>query len=355
MADTDKTEPATGHKRSEARDRGQVLKSIEVNTAVVLLGGFAALRVLVRPIYQNLSNLMRESFTEMATFSFTEGDITRLALKLLYQTGLMLLPLMGLIALAAIVASFLQVGFVRSFYVVRPHFYRINPFRGFTRFFSYRIFIDLIKSSVKVLIAGGIAYFILKGALKEIMLTIDMSPDQTVRMASAMVYQVGMRLGLAFVVLAACDYYYQKFEYEKSLKMTRQEVKEEFIRYEGRPEVKSRVKTVQRQIAMRRMMQEVPKADVVITNPTHLAIAIKYNPKEMPAPKVVAKGARLIAERIKTLAKEHNIPVVENKPLARMLFKAVDIGQVIPLNLYQAVADILAYLWRMGKLKTKLA
>lgn len=355
MSDTEKTEPATGHKRSEARNRGQVLKSMEINTAVVLLGGFVALRLLVRPMYQNLNTIMRESFSGLATFSFTEGDITHLALKLLLSLGKMLLPFMAIIALAAIVASMLQVGFVRSLYVVRPHFYRINPIRGFTRFFSYRSLIELVKSTLKVFIAGAIAYLILKGALKEIMLTIDMSPDQVVRMASIMVYKVGMQLGLSFMGLAACDYYYQKFEYEKSLKMTRQEVKEEFIRYEGRPEVKSRIKTVQRQIAMRRMMQDVPKADVVITNPTHLAIAIKYNPREMTAPKVVAKGARLVAERIKAIAKEHNVPVIENKPLARMLFKAVDIGQMIPLNLYQAVADILAYLWRMGKLKTKLA
>lgn len=355
MADAERTEPATSHRRREARDKGQVLKSIEVTTVGVLLGSFISLRFFSKFTFEQMERLMQTSFGQLGTMRFTEGEIIRYGIQLLFNLGVMVLPIIILIALSSIVVNVLQVGFLRSWEVARPQLARINPVKGAKRLISPRMLAELIKSILKITVASAVAFISIRGELLKIMQSMDMTPLETVGLAASLTYGIGMRLGLSLGVLACIDYFYQRWEHEKSLRMTRQEVKEEFIRYEGRPEVRQRVRNIQRQMATRRMMLDVPKADVVITNPTHLAVAIKYNPKEMSAPKVVAKGARLIAQRIKAIAQENNVPVIENKPLARMLFKMVDIGQMIPLNLYQAVADVLAYLWRLGKLRGKIA
>jgi len=180
-----------------------------------------------------------------------------------------------------------------------------------------------------------------------------MSPDQSIYFVGKIIFSLILKISISLGSLAILDYIYQRWEYEKSLRMTREELKEELIRYEGRPEVRQRIRAMQRQLTQRRMMQEVKRADVVVTNPTRLAVALRYEPKEASAPRVVAKGARLIAEKIIEIAKENGIPVIENKPLARALFKLVEIGAVIPMSLYGAVAEVLAYIYRIGKAKRK--
>jgi flagellar biosynthesis protein FlhB len=354
MADPDKTERASPHKRQEARKKGQVAKSVEVNTAFMLFSAFLSLKFMSKGIFEHLQLFMRDTLVHMQSFDFSEGGLTTYFYKLVAIFGQTILPFMLMITLAVIVANILQVGFSPSLGVLSPQLSRLNPVAGMKRFFGGpRVITELLKSILKITVTSLVVFSAIKGQIEQIFLTADMEPVMSVKLVSIIVYRIGMRLSMTLAVLAALDYFYQKWEYEKSLRMTKQEVKDEVIRYEGRPEVKSRIRTVQRQVAMRRMMQEVPKADVVITNPTHLAIALQYNPSEMVAPKLLAKGARLVAERIKEIAREHNIPVIENKPLAQMLFKTVEIGDMIPLSLYQAVADLLAYVWKTGKFKKR--
>lgn len=351
MAETERTEPATPHRRREARERGQVAKSPEINTAFVLLVGFLTLRYLSAYIFKGLESLMKTSFLNLHTIELSSANVLFYGYRVILWFMFIVLPFTLIILIAAAVANLLQVGFLHSWQVIRPQLTRINPITGIKRFFSYRIIIELFKSSLKILLVGWIAYLVIRSEFISLILTADKSPLENVRVFSSLVFRIGLRIGLALLVLALIDYFYQRWEYEKSLRMSREELKEELIRHEGRPEVRQRIRFLQRRFALRRMMLEVPKAEVVVTNPTRLAIALQYNPKEMTAPKVIAKGARLIAERIIEIARKYNVPVVENKALAQTLFKQVEVGRFIPLALYQVVAEVLAYLWRIGKAK----
>ncbi len=351
MPDTERTEPATPHRRREAREKGQVAKSIELNSAVVLTSSFLALRFLSLYIFNRLEMVMRYSFSNMAKLSLNSQELFKYNLEMAFYFGLMVLPFVLIVAVFAFFSNLIQVGFLHSWQILKPQISRINPMTGLKRIFSYRIFIELIRAILKICIASGVAYLVIKNQINKIIWTVDIPVIGNFKFISSVVLEIGLKISLAFLGLALIDYLYQRWEYEKSLRMTRQELKDELIRHEGRPEIKARIRSIQRRFAMRRMMQEVPKAEVIITNPTSLAIALHYTPKQMSAPVVVAKGARLIAEKIVQIAKEHNVPIVENKPLARLLFKKVDIGQIVPLGLYQTVAEVLAYLWRIGKIK----
>jgi flagellar biosynthetic protein FlhB len=214
--------------------------------------------------------------------------------------------------------------------------------------------IELLKNIIKILIVGFVAYSSLSGLMEESISLMDSDVAAILGYMTHAGLVVGFKVSLAFLVLAAADYGYQRFEFERELRMTKQEVKEEMKSQEGDPLIKSRIRSVQRQIAYKRMMQEVPKADVVITNPTHLAIAIKYEVGKMTAPKVIAKGADLIAQRIKHIAQEHGIPMIEDRPLAQSLYKTVDVGEEIPEKLFQAVAQVLAYIYRLKKMIPQL-
>ena len=220
------------------------------------------------------------------------------------------------------------------------------------KFVSLRSLIELIKSFLKILYIGVIAWFVLRGELDSLPALIDMSVGQILGFIGMTSLKVMFYVSLAMAVLAAVDFAYQRWQHHKDLMMTKQEVKDEYKQAEGDPKVKGRIRQMQRQMASRRMMAAVPNADVVITNPTHLAIAIQYNAEEMFAPQIVAKGAGLVAERIKAIALEHDVPVVENKPLARTLFKSTEVGDAVPAELYRAVAEVLAYVYRLkGKAK----
>jgi len=349
MADIGKEFPATPHRKREARQKGQVAKSIEVNTAIVLFVGFMAFRLFLPPIVEEIQKTTSYCFTHLTPADFTIQSVWRYSLEFILRISMMILPLLAVICLASITSGLFQVGFLHTWKPLKPQLSRLNPVNGVKRLFSYRVLVELLKSFIKMLITGGVAYTVIKGDIDKLMLSIDMTPQQSSMIVGDIAFSVVIKISLSLIGLGIVDYIYQKYEYNKSLRMSRQEVKDEMVRYEGRPEVKQRIRVIQRQMAMRRMMQDVPKADVVIRNPTHYAIALRYNPKESAAPVVVAKGARLIAEKIIKIAKENNVPVVENRPLARMLYKMVDVGQGIPLALYQAIADILAYVWKSGK------
>jgi flagellar biosynthetic protein FlhB len=273
------------------------------------------------------------------------NNIQSLAVGWVYDFFILIAPLLLTVLVAGLLANFVQVGFLFSAEAIAPKLSKIDPFKGFQRLFSMKSFAELTKNIVKLCIVSYIAYVTVKGELDGLPSLMDRSiGDITVYMGEVS-FKIILRTCWVLVVLAVLDYVYQRWEYEKGLKMSRQEIKDEFRQTEGDPLIKARIKRIQREMARKRMMARVPKADVVITNPDHIAVALKYDQSKMFAPIVVAKGAGFLAEKIRELARQNNVPVVENKPLAQVLYKMVKVEEVIPENLYRAVAEILAYVY----------
>ncbi|MDY6986481.1 MAG: flagellar biosynthesis protein FlhB [Thermodesulfobacteriota bacterium] len=345
--DGDKTEPATPKRREEARKKGQIAQSREISSALVLLGALSVLFFTGSHMFQGLSALMRSVFQDVATLSLEEHSLIFFVFQVLYHMLVILMPLMIVTVVAGIGSNLLQVGFLLTAKPLMPKFSMLNPVSGMKRLFSLRALAELAKSFLKITLVGAIAYVMLSNDIDQIPSLMHMDIADIVRFFARVSFRIALFTSLAMIALAALDYAFQRWQHEKSLRMTKQEVKDELKQREGDPTVKSRIRSVQLEMARRRMMASVPEADVVVTNPTSLAIALKYDPSDMMAPKAVAKGAGFIAERIKEIARKHRVPVIEHKPLARALFKSVEIGGMIPASLYQAVAEILAYVYRL--------
>lgn len=347
----ERTEQATPRRRDEARQKGQIAKSVEINSAAVMLAAFWLLRLMGSHFYDGLTTVMRRSFAHLPGIDMTieelQGGALATGLAMIWTIAPFVLPLV----LVGVVANVAQVGWLFSGKTLQPDFNKINPANGFKRLFSLRGLVDLLKSLLKVVIVGFIIYITLRDNYPTIISTSRMQLASGVSMLAQLAIEIGFRVAMVMVVIAAIDYAYQRYEHEKSLRMTKQEVKEEMKQQEN-PQLKSRIRARQRQLAMSRMMAAIPQADVVITNPTHFAVVLRYQQGKMAAPQVVAKGQRLVAQRIKEKAREHNIPLVENKPLARTLFKMVEVGQAVPTELYQAVAEVLAFVYRLKSLKS---
>ncbi len=344
----EKTEEATPKRKEEARKKGQVAKSTEISSAFIILAAFLALKMLGPYIYFEITAYMRTMFTNLSTADFTITTVYALFLGFCIVFVKAMLPLMLVVLTISLAVNFLQVGFVLSFEPLMPQLDRINPIAGFQRLFSLRSIVEAVKSLFKIAIIG---YFVYRFIMRETALVpqlIGADLTDSLRYSSGLVADLALQIGAVILVLAAMDYFYQWWEYNKSLRMSKQEVKEEFKQTEGNPQIKGKIRERQRAMAMRRMMQEVPKATAVITNPTHFAVAIRYD-KTMTAPEVVAKGQDFLAERIKQVARENRVAVVENKPLARALYATVEVGETIPPDLYQAVAEVLAYVFRLKK------
>lgn len=343
----EKTEAPSEKKRQDAREKGTVAKSTEINSVIVLLTALFLIKILGPWIVKELSSSMLEF---MSIISDTEMDYSRLMLlvrKALILLGKVAAPITGGILIMGVVANVAQVGFLFTLKPLMPKLEKINPISGFTRLFSMRSIVETIKNIIKLTIIITIAYITLKKEFETMLTLSDASVLSIWTYALAVSYKVILRIALAMIIIAVLDYAYQRFEHEKQLKMTHQEVKEERKQLEGDPQVKSRIRSLQREMARRRMMEQVPKATVVVTNPTHLAIALRYAPEENDAPIVVAKGKDLIAQRIKKLAKESNVPVVEDKPLARSMYDKVEVGFPIPVEFFTAVAEVMAYVYRL--------
>lgn len=349
MALEDKTEAPTPRKRQEAREEGQVARSVELQSAMVLLACMMLLKYTGPHILERIQAVAIDSFTNFPTRDFVIGDISSRLVRLLLEIGTSLLPLLLGITVVGFASGALQVGLVLSGKALQPKGERLNPIAGIGRMFSMRAGVELLKSIAKIVVIGFIVYSFLRSHYTDISELADASFMTACRTVGVLTWQILMRASVALFVIAALDYMYQRFQLERQLKMTKQEVKEDMKRSEGDPIVKSRIRQRQREASQRRMMQEVPKADVVVTNPTHFAVALKYDLNRGAAPIVVAKGQRLIAQRIKDIAIENNVPIVENVPLARALFASVNIGDEIPAELYQAVAEILAYVYRLSR------
>jgi flagellar biosynthetic protein FlhB len=344
----DKTEKATPKKREESRKKGEVAKSRELPSVAVLLAGIITLLLFASYMNSHIQIIMKENFALIPMKEISLQDFMILAQKMITLFLLTLGPLFAAIFITAILSNITQVGFMLSAEPIRPKLSKINPIKGFGRLVSKQAFMELFKTLLKLATVGGVAYLMVKGEMKDVYNLWEMDINSIVAYILMMVFKISMGCTLAMILLVVIDYSFQKWDFEKRLRMSKKEVKDEMKRMEGDPLIKSRIKSIQMQMARRRMMQEVPEADVVITNPIHLAVAIKYDPA-MSAPKILAKGARKIAERIKKLATKHKIPIVENKELAQNLYALVEIGEEVPPNLYQAVAEVLAYIYKLKR------
>jgi flagellar biosynthetic protein FlhB len=345
----EKTEAPTGKRRSKAREEGQVAKSMEIGTVAVLLSGLAGLHILGSFLYGRLEYFLRDAFKIWANPSFTDADFLAFAKRYIEDYLITLLPFFAILVLVTFIVQAIQVGGIKiTWKALQPKLSSFNPVSGLKKLlFSLQSLVQLAKSVAKLIIVGWVAYVVVRGEMGFLINLGDMEIQAIVLYILSVMFRIFLWVSIVMIFIAILDYSYQKYEHEKNLKMTKQEIKEETKQSEGDPQVKSRIKSLQREMAMRRMMDNVPKADVVVTNPVHLAIALGYDNLSMSAPTVLAKGAGLIAENIKKRAKENDIPIVENKELARNLYSMVELGSEIPTTLYQAVAEVLAYVYRL--------
>lgn len=357
FADEEKTEKPTPRKRQKAREKGQVLQSREINSALLLLTMFFTIKVSSPFIYNEILNYFNKVFTDYIKVEdlFTASFIMKFTAETILVFLKIIAPILLVAFLAGLIIGYAQVGFLFTVEPIKFKFEKLNPINGFKRIFSLHSGVELLKSILKIVISLYVAYLYLKGEVNNTVNLMDMDIFHTIIYIGNLVINTGITITLVLIVLAVFDYLFQWWEYERSLRMTKHELKEEYKQTEGDPQIRARIKQKQRQLATTRMMREVPKADVVITNPTHFAVALKYEPEKDSAPVVIAKGQDYIALRIKEIAQENNIEIVENKELAQTLYKTVDIGEQIPEELYQAVAEILAFVYSLREQKGKLA
>lgn len=351
MADQDmeKTEQATPKRRQETREKGQVAKSPEVSSLAVLMAGTAAMYYLLPGLYTSLLDLTSNVFGSSGTIELTADNFYPFWSGILGKVFFTMLPFLVLVALAGIISNVLQIGFVFSPKAIGVNFARINPVEGIKKLVSLRSSMELLKSLIKIAIVGYTSYILIRREFHNFPLLMDGDVHYIFSYMGHLTLKLVIWTCVVIGILAGIDLGFQKWQYAKNLRMTREEVKEEFKEQEGDPLLKSRIKSMQREMARKRMMAAVPKADVVITNPTHLAVALSYKHGDMNAPKVVAKGAGIIAEKIREIARDNGVAIVENKPVARTLYKIVKIGDEIPANLYKAVAEILAYVYKLKR------
>ncbi len=345
----EKTEQPTARKKTKAREEGQVAKSPEISTAALFLGIFFTLRFVAPSMISGMIEVFYTGLTRAqdANMIFTKPYITRLIFELFAKVLLIVMPIFVVALVSGLIVSFIQVGWHPTLKPLKPKFSKLNPLSGFKRLFSFSKLVDLAKALLKFSIIVIAIYMTLKKQMDQIPLLLDMGLVQAMAYIANTAIDLGLLVGWMYVFIAAVDYVYTRFKHTKQLKMTKQEVKEEYKSIEGNPQVKGKIKQKMREISMRRMMHDVPSADVIITNPTHIAVALRYDKESPRAPVVVAKGVDFLAKKIKEKAKEAGVEIVENKPLARTLYTTVDIGREIPPDLYQAVAEILAFVYKL--------
>ena len=342
----DKTEKPTSKKLADSRQKGNVAQSREIPSVLVLAAGMGVLFFSGSWICQRLIALMRGIYLQAGTMTVVTESMSHLLWELFYATVVLVAPLMLFVMIAGLSGNIIQFGFLLTGEKLTPDLTKLNPVAGLKKLFSLRSLVEMVKSILKLIIIGGVAYLVIRRYLDQITGLMALSVGGIVAFIGNSAFQVCLYTCMVLFVLAILDFAYVKWQHVEDLKMTKQEVKDEYKQREGDPAVKARIRSVQRQMARQRMMEAVPDATVVITNPTHLAIAIRYE-EGMIAPTVVAKGAGYVAQKIKAIAVENDVTLVENKPLARTLFKSTEIGDFIPADLYRAVAEVLAYVYRL--------
>jgi flagellar biosynthetic protein FlhB len=343
----ERTETPSDKKRHDAREKGTVAKSTEINSVLVLLSAVIMLK-LTGPWMQNELMLAIEKFILLAyTKKMNLDELIYMLREAIIVFFKCTLPVISVILFVGVIANIIQVGFLFTMKPIIPNFQKINPISGFQRLFSIRSIVELIKNILKLTIISIVAWITIKNAFDEMVMLSDASIMVIWGFILSTSFDIIIKISLVLIFIAILDYFWQRYEHEKQLKMTKQEVKEERKQMDGDPLVRSRIRSLQREMARRRMMEQVPKATVVVTNPTHIAIAIRYEPSESDTPIVIAKGKRLIAAKIKQTAIDNNIPIVEDKPLARAMYDKVVEGSPIPVEFFTAVAEILAYVFKL--------
>ena len=341
----EKTEEPTAKKKSDARNKGQVAKSQELNAAFVLFVGFWAMKILGTNIYREIADYTAYIFGHLNTTVDTE-TVIRIFLGMVMILLKTAFPIMVAIMLIGLAINLVQVGWNFTTEPLGFDLGKLNPINGFGRMFSKRSLVELLKSLFKILIIGLFLYENLKDEILHMPKLLYLDLSASMAQIADIIFMMAFKICAIFFALAILDYMYQKWDHNEQLKMTKQEVKEEFKQMEGDPQIKGKIKQKQREMAMSRMMREVPKADVIVTNPTHFAVALRYA-EGMRAPEVIAKGQDFVALKIKDVAREAGVVIVENKPLARALFASVEIGEAVPPELYKAVAEVLAYVYHL--------
>ncbi|MEW4283715.1 flagellar biosynthesis protein FlhB [Priestia koreensis] len=343
----EKTEKATPKKRQDSRKKGQVAKSQDVTTAIILLLSFLYFSFGAGNLFEQLRMLLVHSLQEYLAKDVTESNVFTILMELLPKIALAVGPIFLVVIVGALIANFMQVGFLISAESLKPNLNKINPISGAKRIFSMRAIVELLKSLLKVGLIGVATFSILWINHTEILLLSQKTVGAALVTISKLVLQMGLTGSAILLFLAFLDYLYQKFDFEKSIRMSKQDIKDEYKNIEGDPHIKGKIKQKQREMAMSRMMQEVPNADVVITNPTHYAIALKYDEAKMDAPYVIASGVDFMAQKIKSIAKSHEVVMIENRPLARALYDQTDVGDAVPEEFFKTIAEILAYVYRL--------
>ncbi len=349
----EKTEPATQKKLDDARKEGKVAKSKELTSAFMLIALFLILKIFISYIGGNLVNIFSivynriDGYVNPGELGFTSQAVSAFTTQMLIQILLSVWPFFLIGVVIAILVSVVQVGWKVSAKPMEPKLSKFNPINGFKRIFSKESLFNLVMAIVKIVLIALIAYFSVKDKVNELFILYEISLNQAISLVGEFILDTGLKISLVYLIVGLTDFIYQKHKFSEDMKMTKQEVKDEYKNTEGDPQIKGRQRRKMQEASQRRMMQDVPKADVVITNPTHFAVALKYDAETAKAPVLLAKGEDYIALKIKEVAKENHVEIVENKPLARMIYHNVDIGAEIPPELYQAVAEVLATVYRM--------
>lgn len=349
----EKTEPATSKKLEDARKEGQVAKSKEINSAFSLLGLFIMLKISIGSIGTKFLESFSGFYNLIPTVVGYKEEVLgvhvfgQIMLQVLLKILLILAPILIVGVIICIVADIIQVKWKPTSKPLQPKLSKFNPISGLKKIVSARSFFELIKSVFKIGIVCYVSYSTLKDKQEIIFRLYDIPLNLALSYIGEIIINLGIKISAVYMIVGAVDYFYQRHKFNDDMKMTKQEIKDEYKNSEGNPEIKGKIRNKMHEASRRRMMQSLPSADVVITNPTHFAVAIKYDAEVSSAPILVAKGEDFLAQRIKESAKEYHIEIVENKPLARMLYYNVDVGTEVPPELYQAVAEVLAYVYSL--------
>jgi len=343
----EKTEKATPKKRNDARNKGQVASSPEIASSLILLGAMCCFLMLGSFFQDRILILFGDIFLYRLNMDITDQNVIQLFYRYVVQILVLLSPILILVIVIAFAANYAQIGWLFTLQPLQPKLSTLNPINGAKRMFNMRAVVELLKSSLKLIVIALIVFTILWSNIREFLQLSHMQIADIFAFCASLAIQIGLFVAAVLFVLSIGDYMYNKYEHEKSLRMSKQDIKDEYKNAEGDPKIKAKIKERQRRMALMRMMQEVPKADVVITNPTHFAVALQYDGTKMEAPTVIAKGQDYLALRIREIARKHDIITMENKPLARALYERSEVGETIPGDLFQAVAEVLAYVYRL--------
>lgn len=347
MSSAEKTEKATPKRREDARKKGQIARGAELPAALSFLGALAALNFLSSDIVGRAGNLFAHTMIHAADHkTLTAPDVHNMILEGAKVLAMLSLPIVAVSLAASLAGNFAQGGLTMTAEALKPNANKFNPAKNIKRIFGTDSIVGLIKTALKLILLGAVSYSTLSPLINEAPTLVNAPLMSVMVKLGEAFYSLGLRTGMILLLLALLDYGYAYYKHEKSLKMTKQEIRDEYKEQEGDPMVKSKRRSAARALVQKRSLAEVPKATVVITNPTHFAVALRYDREKDAAPTVVAKGADNIAFKIREIARENDVPLVENPPLARALFKVVEPNQIIPIELFSAVAEVLAFVYR---------